>query len=130
METVIKLPDVEAVQNFVKVATETDCDVLVSKEGYKYIIDGTSILGMLNVVGARIIVKCLAANTGFKNMLEQYNVQQIFLHIFRFLNNPFPPKYEAGFCLFTIKADLPVRFFILLKLRRFSAIWVEISGWR
>lgn len=49
METVIKLPDVEAVQNFVKVATETDCDVLVSKEGYKYIIDGTSILGMLNV---------------------------------------------------------------------------------
>ena len=29
METVIKLPDVEAVQNFVKVATETDCDVLV-----------------------------------------------------------------------------------------------------
>ena len=45
METVIKLPDVEAVQNFVKVATETDCDVLVSKEGYKYIIDGTSILG-------------------------------------------------------------------------------------
>ena len=59
METVIKLPDVEAVQNFVKVATETDCDVLVSKEGYKYIIDGTSILGMLNVVGARIIVKCL-----------------------------------------------------------------------
>ena len=74
METVIKLPDVEAVQNFVKVATETDCDVLVSKEGYKYIIDGTSIL-MLNVVGARIIVKCLANNTGFKNMLEQYNVQ-------------------------------------------------------
>ena len=49
METVIKLPDVEAVQNFVKVATETDCDVLVSKEGYKYIIDGTSILGMLNL---------------------------------------------------------------------------------
>lgn len=75
METVIKLPDVEAVQNFVKVATETDCDVLVSKEGYKYIIHGTSILGMLNVVGARIIVKCLAANKGFKNMLEQYNVQ-------------------------------------------------------
>ena len=97
METVIKLPDVEAVQNFVKVATETDCDVLVSKEGYKYIIDGTSILGMLNVVGARIIVKCLAANKGFKNLLNII----LFKHIFCFLNNPFPPKYEVGSCLFT-----------------------------
>lgn len=74
METTIKLPDIEAVQNFVKAASETNCDVLVSKEGYKYMIDGTSILGMLTVVGSRIIVKCMTATASFKNLVERYNV--------------------------------------------------------
>ena len=40
MNEIIKLPNLEAVQEFVKNAEATGESVLVSKEGFKYQIDG------------------------------------------------------------------------------------------
>ena len=51
MSKTIKLPNHEAVQEFVKNAEATGDSVIVSKEGFKYQIDGTSIMGMLTVMG-------------------------------------------------------------------------------
>lgn len=74
MEAVIKLPNVEAVQNFVRTAEKNECDVLVSKEGYKFMIDGTSIMGMMAVVGANIIVRCMSVAPEFIRIIETYKI--------------------------------------------------------
>ena len=47
MNETIKLPNLEAVQEFVENAEATGESVLVSKEGFKYQIDGTSIMSMI-----------------------------------------------------------------------------------
>lgn len=44
MSKIIKLPNLEAVKEFVKNAEELGESVLVSKVGFKYQIDGASIM--------------------------------------------------------------------------------------
>ena len=72
MDETIKLPNLEAVQEFVKNAEATGESVLVSKEGFKYQIDGTSIMGMICVMGERLKVEYMSESMRFKEMLKKY----------------------------------------------------------
>lgn len=74
MNEIIKLPNVEAVQDFVKNAEETGESVIVSKIGFKYQIDGASIVGMMSVIGEKIKVECMCESMKFKEMLKKYYV--------------------------------------------------------
>ena len=76
MNETIKLPNLEAVQEFVKNAEATGESVLVSKEGFKYQIDGTSIMSMIYVIGARIKVEHMSESMRFKQMLAKYHVSK------------------------------------------------------
>ena len=59
MSEIIKLPNLEAVQEFVKNAEATGENVIVSKVGFKYQVDGASFLGMMAVMGEIIKVDCM-----------------------------------------------------------------------
>ena len=76
MNEIIKLPNLEAVQEFVKNAEATGESVLVSKEGFKYQIDGTSIIGMIYVMGERLKVEYRSESMRFKEMLKKYYVSE------------------------------------------------------
>lgn len=76
MNEIIKLPNLEAVQEFVKNAEATGESVLVSKEGFKYRIDGTSIIGMIYVMGERLKVEYRSESMRFKEMLKKYYVSE------------------------------------------------------
>lgn len=68
------MPNLEAVQEFVQNAEETGQSVLVSKEGFKNQIDGTSIVGMVGVVGERINVEYITESVRFKEMIKKYKI--------------------------------------------------------
>ena len=76
MNKTIKLPNLEAVQEFVKNTEVTGESVLVSKEGFKYQIDGTSIMSMIYVIGERIKVEHMSESMRFKQMLAKYHVSK------------------------------------------------------
>lgn len=74
MKRVITLPDMEAVKDFVHAAGEMDSIVLVSKAGYTYTIDGASLLGMMTLMGAKILVETVNVSDRLKNLLDNYAV--------------------------------------------------------
>lgn len=74
MEKTINLPNIEAISEFVKGARESGDLVLVSKEGFKFQIDGESILGMMAVVGENIKVKCFGNADCLGSIFERYSV--------------------------------------------------------
>lgn len=74
MKRVITLPDIEAVKNFVHAAGEMDTIVLVSKAGYTYTIDGASLLGMMTLMGAKILVETAHVSEKLKSLIENYAV--------------------------------------------------------
>lgn len=74
MERIINLPNAEAIREFVDVAGKNEDAVLVAKEGYKFQIDGASILGMMAVIGQNIKVSFLGSNDRFNGILERYSV--------------------------------------------------------
>lgn len=76
MNKIIRLPNLAAVQEFVKNAEATGEGVLVSKEGFKYQIDGASIMGMIAVMGERLRVDYMSESMRFKEMLEKYCISQ------------------------------------------------------
>ena len=76
MNEIIKLPNLEAVQDFVKNAEATGESVLVSKVGFKYQIDGASIIGMFAVMGEKIKVEYMSESMNFKEMLKKYYVSK------------------------------------------------------
>lgn len=74
MSEIIKLPNLEAVQEFVKNAEATGENVIVSKVGFKYQVDGSSIMGMMAVMGEIIKVDCVGESAGFNEVLKKYCV--------------------------------------------------------
>lgn len=74
MSEIIKLPNLEAVQEFVKNAEATGENVLVSKVGFKYQVDGASFLGMMAVMGEIIKVECMGESARFNEVLKKYCV--------------------------------------------------------
>lgn len=74
MSKIIKLPNLEAVKEFVKNAEELGESVLVSKVGFKYQIDGASIMGMIAVMGEKIKVDYMDESGKFLEILKKYNI--------------------------------------------------------
>ena len=74
MNEIIMLPNLEAGQDFVKNAEEIGESVIVSKVGFKYQIDGGSIMGMMAVMGEIIKVECMCESLKFEKMLKKYYV--------------------------------------------------------
>lgn len=74
MSKIIKLPNLEAVKEFVKNAEELGESVLVSKVGFKYQIDGASIMGMIAVMGEKIKVDYMGESRKFLEILKKYNI--------------------------------------------------------
>ncbi|MGN0248209.1 MAG: hypothetical protein ACI4C0_02830 [Lachnospiraceae bacterium] len=74
MSKIIKLPNLEAVKEFVKNAEELGESVLVSKVGFKYQIDGASIMGMIAVMGEKIKVDYMGESGKFLEILKKYNI--------------------------------------------------------
>ena len=74
MNETIKLPNLEAVQEFVENAEATGDSILVSKEGFKYQIDGASIMGMIAVMGEKIKVDYMGESGKFLEILKKYNI--------------------------------------------------------
>lgn len=74
MSKIIKLPNLEAVKEFVKNAEELGESVLVSKVGFKYQIDGASILGMMAIMGEKIKVDYMGESGKFQEILKKYKV--------------------------------------------------------
>lgn len=72
MNEIIKLPDLEAVQEFVRSAEGIGESVLVSKEGFKNQFDGTSIISMLCVIGERLKVEYMSDSVSFNKILKKY----------------------------------------------------------
>ena len=72
MEKKIYLPNFEAVKHFVRESEASHDTVIVTKEGFKYQIDGASLLGMMNVIGAKLIVNYYGHSNQFLRVLEQY----------------------------------------------------------
>ena len=74
MSKIIKLPNLEAIKEFVKNADELGESVLVSKVGFKYQIDGASIMGMMAVMGEKIKVDYMGESVKFLEILKKYNI--------------------------------------------------------
>ena len=72
MEKKIILPNIEAVKKFVRESEGLNEQVIVSKEGFNFQIDGASILGMMNVIGERLNVHFGIGNANFLRLLEQF----------------------------------------------------------
>lgn len=72
MEKKIILPNIEAVKKFVRESEGLNEQVIVSKEGFNFQIDGASILGMMNVIGERLNVHFGIGNPNFLRLLEQF----------------------------------------------------------
>lgn len=73
MEKKIILPNIEAVKKFVKESEGLDEQVLVSKEGFNFQIDGASILGMMNVIGERLNIRFGIGSPNFLRLLDQFH---------------------------------------------------------
>lgn len=73
MEHSILLPDVDAVKRFVYESSACNSTVLVSKEGFNYMLDGSSIIGMMNMIGAKLRVKYYGDSLGLLGLINQYS---------------------------------------------------------
>lgn len=73
MENKILLPSIDATQEFVNECAASEDTVLVSREGFKYQIDGASLLGMMHVVGVTLLVKYYGESLKLKGLIEKYS---------------------------------------------------------
>ena len=74
MEKLINLPTIDAITEFVHGADESGDTVLVSKDGFRVQIDGSSLLGMMSVIGSDIRVKCLGTSERLRSIIDRYSI--------------------------------------------------------
>lgn len=74
MKRLIQLKTIDDVKEFVDSAKELDETVLVSKEGFANQFDGASILGMMSLIGERIIVSCGKTSECFSQLLDRKQI--------------------------------------------------------
>lgn len=74
MKRMIQLSSVDDVQEFVGYAKELEQPVFVSKEGFAFQLDGASIMGLMALIGSRIIVSYEKATEKFLQLLERKQV--------------------------------------------------------
>ena len=74
MERVIKLPDAEAIKEFVKCSRKSNKYINVSKQNFNYQVDAASILGMMTLLGTTIIVEYADSTDELNYVLSKYAV--------------------------------------------------------
>lgn len=74
MKKMIVLPDKEAVQNFVNAVSCYEGSVLVTKVGYTYEVDGSSFLGMMSLMGCRILVEYGSTSEEIRGIIDRYTI--------------------------------------------------------
>ncbi len=75
MERRINLTDIEAVKAFMKACEESKGKIMVTKEGYRYLVDGESLLGMMSMMGKNILVDFGEDESGFADIINEYEVR-------------------------------------------------------
>lgn len=70
----IKLCSIDDVKEFVNNVKELNDTVLVSKEGYGVQLDGESLLGLMSLIGSRIIVSYNNTSERFNQILDRRQV--------------------------------------------------------
>ncbi len=74
MQKMIQLSSIDDVKEFVNNVKELDQPVFVSKEGFAFQLDGASIMGLMALIGSRIIVSYEKATEKFLQLLDRKQV--------------------------------------------------------
>ena len=74
MERVIKLPDAEAIKEFVNCSRKSNTYIDVSKQNFNYHVDAASMLGMMTLLGMAIIVEYADSTDELNYVLSKYAV--------------------------------------------------------
>ena len=74
MQKMIQLSSIDDVKEFVNNVKELDQPVFVSKEGFAVQLDGASIMGLMALIGSKIIVSYEKATEKFLQLLDRKQV--------------------------------------------------------
>ena len=74
MQKMIQLSSIDDVNEFVNNVKELDQPVFVSKEGFAFQLDGASIMGLMALIGSKIIVSYEKATEKFLQLLDRKQV--------------------------------------------------------
>ena len=74
MQKMIQLSSIDDVKEFVNNVKELDQPVFVSKEGFAFQLDGASIMGLMALIGSKIIVSYEEATEKFLQLLDRKQV--------------------------------------------------------
>lgn len=74
MQKMIRLSSIDDVKEFVNNVKELDQPVFVSKEGFAFQLDGASIMGLMALIGSKIIVSYEKATEKFLQLLDRKQV--------------------------------------------------------
>lgn len=70
----LNISDPNGMKKFVQAAESNDSNVLVSKEGFRNVFDGASIMSMMYLLSTNIIVKCESCSNELKQIMDSYMV--------------------------------------------------------
>ena len=74
MQKMIQLSSIDEVKEFVNNVMELDQPVFVSNEGFAFQLDGASIMGLMALIGSKIIVSYEKATEKFLQLLDRKQV--------------------------------------------------------
>lgn len=74
MKIKLNINDLEGMKKFVHASEYNDSTVLVSKEGFKNVFDGSSLLAMLWLVSSDIVVSCETCSKELQQVFELYTI--------------------------------------------------------
>ena len=74
MKRVIKLPDSEAIEEFVNCSRKSNKYINVLKQNFNYQVDAASMLGMMTLLGTTIIVEYADSTDELNYVLAKYAV--------------------------------------------------------
>lgn len=69
------LPTIQSVLEFVRESSATDDSIIVTNDRRGVKLNGSSLLGMLNVVGFQLMVHYNNSSSGFTRVLERYHCE-------------------------------------------------------
>ena len=70
----LNISDPNGMKKFVQAAESNDSSVLVSKEGFRNVFDGASIMSMMYLLSTNIIVNCESCSNALKQIMDSYMV--------------------------------------------------------
>ncbi len=75
MEFLVKLSAIENVKKFVRFASNYNCDIFVKSQDKSYIVDGSSIMGVLSLdlrYPIAVCIKDIESGEDFKNDVSDF----------------------------------------------------------